>query len=63
MPDNKRVNNVIRKKLFKHFKDLNFKITVEMNVKIVQYLDVEFNLLTGTVSTYMKSNSVKICKL
>lgn len=47
-----------KKKLFMLFKDLNLEITVEINTKIVQYLDVVFNLLTGTVYPYMEPNTV-----
>lgn len=33
---------------------------VEVDKKIVQYLDVEFDFTTGTVSPYMKPNAVLI---
>lgn len=53
----RRTNNNIRKKLFPLFNHLGFKITVYLNVKSVQYLDVELNLTTGTVSPYIKPNT------
>lgn len=54
MPDNKIANDAFRgKKLLKHF-----KISVVMNSKFVQYLDIEFNLSASTVSLYMKPKTV-----
>lgn len=48
--DNQRANDNIRKMLFKLFQDLDFDITVDMNRKIMQYVDVEFKISAGTVS-------------
>lgn len=58
MPGNRKANNKIRKMLFKFFHGLKFEITVEMNKKIMQYLDVEFNLTDSTASPYMKPNTI-----
>lgn len=45
-------------KIFKLFKDLYFEILVENNRKIFQYLDIEFNLSAGTVSSHRTANTV-----
>lgn len=52
------IRRLIRKNLFRLFESLNFDIKIDMNLKVVQCLDVEFNLSTGTVSAYMKPNSL-----
>lgn len=52
VPDKKRVNDKIRKQLYKLFKSLGFDIEVDMNSKVVQYLDTELNLETGNISLY-----------
>lgn len=57
VPADNRANVVIRKKLFKTIKDFGFRITVEVNMIIVQFLDVEFNLSAYTVSPYFKPNT------
>lgn len=44
--------------LFKVFHNLKFSLTVEMKKKIVQYLDVEFNLDAGSVSPHLKPNTI-----
>lgn len=48
--DNQRANGKIRKMFFKFFQDLDFDITVDMNRKMIQYLDMEFTLSASTVS-------------
>lgn len=58
VPNNRRANNTIQKKLFKIFKELGFKIMVEMDKKIFQYLNAESDLIAGTVSPYTKPNAV-----
>lgn len=57
VPANKRVNDLIRKKLFKTFKNLCFRIHFEANMKIDQFLDVGFHLSAGSVSPYVKPNT------
>lgn len=52
VPDKKRVNDKIRKQLYRLLKRLGFDIEVDMNLKVVQYLDTELNLETGNVSLY-----------
>ena len=44
----------IKKKVTKAFKDNDLKITIEANKKIVNFLDVTFNLSDGTYKPYMK---------
>lgn len=53
VPDNKNANDKIRKILLK-FHDLKFSIAAEMNKKIIQYFDVEFDLAVSTVFPYLK---------
>ena len=45
-----------RKNLIAVFKDLGLKITVETNLKVVDYLDVTFNLTTESYQPYRKPN-------
>lgn len=54
---NRSVNDNIRKKLFKLFKSRDFEIEVNVNKKVFQYLDVELNQQTGSVSLYIKPNT------
>ena len=41
----------------KTFKDNDLKITIDANKKIVNFLDVTFNLTDGTYKPYMKPNN------
>lgn len=50
--DKRKWNDRIRKKIFKLFKELGFDIEVEINLKVVQYLDVELNHIRE--STYLE---------
>ena len=47
----------IKKKICKIFQDCNLKITIETNLKIVDFLDVTFNLTNGKYYPYQKPNS------
>ena len=51
-----RQTELIKKKLCKIFKDNGFNITIEANVKSVNFLDVNLNLETNTYKPYMKPN-------
>lgn len=44
--------------LFKLFQAQDCDIMVDMNKKVVQFWDVEFNLSASTVSSYTKPNTV-----
>ena len=46
----------IRKKVITIFKDVDFKIEIKTNLKIVDFLDVTLNLSNGTYSPYKKPN-------
>ena len=46
----------IRKQVIKVFKDLGFKIEIKTNLKVVDFLDVSFNLKNGTYGPYKKPN-------
>ena len=51
----------VRKDLIKMFKDkFQLKITIQTNLKVVDFLDVTFNLTTGTYQPYSKPNSQPI---
>jgi hypothetical protein len=46
----------IRKEFIKIFKELDLRITIETNLKIVNFLDVTLNLNTGKYKPYNKPN-------
>ena len=46
----------IRKNAVKIFKEVEFKIEVKTNLKIVDFLDVTFNLTNRTYSPYKNPN-------
>ena len=46
----------MRKNIIKVFKDVGFKIEIQTNLKIVDFLDVTFNLENGTYRPYKKPN-------
>ena len=50
----------IRKKLHKVFNDIGLTITVETTLSKVNFLDVTFDLNTGTHETYSKSNDLPL---
>ena len=47
----------IRKRIIKIFKDSGLNITIKMNLKTVDFLDVRFDLLNGTYQPYRKPNN------
>ena len=48
----------MRKNIIKIFKDIGFAIDVETNLKIVDLLDITFNLNNGTYKPYKKPNNL-----
>ena len=46
----------IRKKVIKIFKKIGFKIEIKANLKIVDFLNITFNLTNGTYQPYKKPN-------
>ena len=46
----------IRKNMTKTFKDLGLKITIDCNIKVVNFLDITLNLNDGTYYPYRKPN-------
>ena len=48
----------LRKKIIKIFKEIGFKIGIETNLKIVDFLDITFNLINGSYKPYKKPNDV-----
>ena len=50
----------IRKEIIKIFKCLGLNITIQVNLKTVNFLDVTFNLLDGTYQPYHKPNETPI---
>ncbi|KAK3740098.1 hypothetical protein QZH41_002818 [Actinostola sp. cb2023] len=52
----KEIEN-IKKQVTKIFKANDLKITIDANKKIVNFLDVTFNLTNGTYKPYMKPNN------
>ena len=45
---NRQLTNIIRKNVIKLFKGIAFKIEIETNLKVVNFLDVTFNLGNST---------------
>ena len=54
--------NRIRKKVIQLFKDSGFLIDIETNLKIVNFLDITFNLSNGTFKPYKKPNDLLLYK-
>ena len=50
--------NRMRKNIIKIFKDTGFAIDIETNLKIVDFLDITFNLNNGTYRPYKKPNDL-----
>ena len=48
----------IRKNITRHFKNHGLKITMQTNLKIVNYPDVTFNLTNGSYYPYRKPNNL-----
>ena len=46
-----------RKQIIKIFKKLGLSITIKMNLHVVDFLDVQFNLKTNSYKPYMKPNN------
>ena len=46
----------LRKKIIKIFKETGFKTDIETNLKIVNFLDMTFNLINGSYKPYKKPN-------
>ena len=53
---NRQLTDRIRKNVIKLFKENGFKIEIETNLKIVNFLDVTFNLRNSTYRPYRKPN-------
>ena len=45
----------IRKQVIKIFKEIGFKIAIKTNLKVVDFLDITFNLSNGTYKPYRKT--------
>ena len=50
----------LRKKVVKLFSQHNLKITTEVNTKITDFLDVQFNLLDGSFRPHRKDNTAPL---
>ena len=50
----------IRKNITRHFKKHGLKITIQTNLKIVNYLDVTFNLSNGSYYPYRKPSNLPL---
>ena len=51
-----RTADMLRKKIIKLFKQNDFEIEIETNLKVVNYLDVTLNLNNGVVAPFIKEN-------
>ena len=47
----------LRKKIINFFKEIGYKIHTETNLKIVDFLDLAFNLINGPYKPYKKRNN------
>ena len=47
----------LRQKIIKIFNEIGFKIDIETNLKIVNFLDMTFNLINGSHKPYKKPNN------
>ena len=54
---NGHLTDKIRNNIIKLFKEIGFKIEIETNLKIVNFLDVTFNLAKSTYRPYRKPNN------
>ena len=55
-----RQNDNIKQEICRIFKDKGLKVTIEANIKIVNFLDVTFDLNSETFSPYMKPNNTPL---
>ena len=53
---NGQKTNRMRKEVIKIFKEIGFKIEIKPNLKVVDFLDIIFNLSNGTYKPYTKPN-------
>ena len=49
-----------RKAIIKLFKECGLNITIQTNIKIVNFLDIEMNLCTGTYRPYRKPDNMPV---
>jgi hypothetical protein len=56
-----RLADKTRKELHKTFEQFNLKITAEANLRVVNFLDVTFDLGDGKLKPYRKPNDDQIC--
>ena len=52
--------DIIKKEICKIFEKHNLRITIEVNKKVVDFLDVTFNLDTGDFKPFMKPNDTPL---
>ena len=56
-----RTAEKIKKRFMQCFEDIELKITVQSNKKVVNYLDITLNLSNGKFYPYRKSNDKPLC--
>ena len=49
-----------RKQIIEIFKKLELSITIKLNLHVVHFIDIQFNLKTKSYKPYMKPNSVPV---
>ena len=54
-------NNKVRKYLMKVFKKYQLNLDIKCNLKIVDYLDISFDLITGIYKPFNKPNNKLLC--
>ena len=53
---NSKQTDRLRKRIFKKFQSIGFKIEIVTNLQEVDFLDVTFNLINNTYRPYKKLN-------
>ena len=56
----KRQIDIMKKKICKVFEENGLKITIEANMKVVNFLDITFDLSTGVYKPFMKDNDIPV---
>ena len=57
---NGRQIDQLRKKIIKIFKENGFKTDIETNLKIVDFLDLTFNLINSSYKSYKNPNDTPL---
>ena len=59
-PFSPKENEKMKKDISKIFNDYGLKVTIQVNMKVVDYLDVTLDLMTGIHKSFIKPNTKPI---